>query len=236
MTVPELPVCLGLPPKPFPLPSPSLQPEVSVGHFRLHTSPLDPPLRQCSTVGANSQPANDMHVTLEILYFTTLSLPLTPTPAGLPPALPWGITGLVTGPPASCPVPSNPTPLPTRWASESLPYFKVLLGCKTSQAPYTPSVTWILPVVTLIFYFIQDDTELRTVPHTQHPLLTPRPLPGIPFSCIALWDRSSPPEILQNISQGWARCCSSAQLSPVRSCHGLHLSLYQSVSPPTIST
>lgn len=141
-------------------------------HFTLETSsfhlPL-PPLEPFISVGRNNQSVNYVHVTLEIL--STLSLPPVHPPLARPPGPRRYSTSLLTELPVLCPVPSNPTPLSTRQAvrdnrTMSFHCLKFLLDCQTGRAPCTPSVTWTLPAITLLFsHFIQDDTQPLTAPH-----------------------------------------------------------------------
>ena len=168
--------CKLMPPKAasWAWPRPEFQPHVSIRQT-LHPGnvlPPAPPLEPFISVGRNSQSVNYVHVTLEIL--STLSLPPVPATVGLLPAPHLGhySTSLLTALPVLCPVPSNPTPLSTRQAvrdnrTMSFHCLKLLPDCQTGRAPCTPSMTWILPVIALLFsHFIRDDTQLLTAPHT----------------------------------------------------------------------
>lgn len=127
----------------------------------------------------------------------------------------------------------------------SLPNLKPLLGCKTSKAPYTPSMAWILPVSPS-----SSVTSSRlTGPHTT-PFLPPRLSLGcdlcqghpLPFCCrlapAALKTaRSSPlPRSLpETFLCGGLGASSLHSHSHVCTCHCLYLSLYKSLSPWTVS-
>lgn len=123
------------------------------------------------TSGADGRSADDMHVTLEMFY-NSLPPPHTKHcwPASSPPL---GHHWPRHGAPCPCPVLSSPTPLPTIEASESLPYFKCLLGCKTVRLPTSPPRPGLCP---------SSPASSRVILHcTQLP--TYNPVASLHFGC-----------------------------------------------------